>query len=514
MQIIGFLKGPLKGDFLGMAVAPAGDVNQDGYADFLAGAVREQAGLPVGVGRTYLYYGGPGIVDTVPDVTFPLPGDPLVNLGDINGDGLPDYALWPGDSLSVRVYYGGNPPDTVPDLIFSPEFPRDLLGFQVASGDVNGANGRDLLISAPHYPNDDLFINGRVYLYNNNGLVGIDTTADWMVTGAGLAQNKLTLGVGSIIITDFNGDGFADILAGEPGTSNNNTPGSIHIFLGKSNPLTIPDTTFRQPDWAFGTILSAAGDLNGDRYGDFVTLSSGSTGIPFVYFGGPVLDTLPDLSLDHIAFVYASAGDINHDGYQDLLTGDPRGTNFLTGYVYVYFGGPNMDNRADVIIDEADLPIPAPDFGQALAGVGDVNGDGVDDFIVGAEEGIADSTDRGQVWVFAGDSDLISTDVEEIPSPRPIFESRLEQNYPNPFNSQATIEYDLKAPRPLPVRLVIYDLLGRTVRILVNETQRTGRYRVTWDGKDESGRNVASGVYLYQLRAGNYSETKKLVLIK
>jgi flagellar hook assembly protein FlgD len=64
------------------------------------------------------------------------------------------------------------------------------------------------------------------------------------------------------------------------------------------------------------------------------------------------------------------------------------------------------------------------------------------------------------------------------------------------------------------VELVVYDLSGKKVRTLVNATQESGMKTVTWNGKDEQGRSVAAGVYVYRLQAGGYMETKKMVLLK
>lgn len=89
---------------------------------------------------------------------------------------------------------------------------------------------------------------------------------------------------------------------------------------------------------------------------------------------------------------------------------------------------------------------------------------------------------------------------------------RLLQNYPNPFNPNTTIEFALT--QKSDVRLVVYNLLGQQVRVLANESVNPGVYKVEWDGKDELGQKVASGIYLYRITAGNYVETKKMVLMK
>lgn len=91
-------------------------------------------------------------------------------------------------------------------------------------------------------------------------------------------------------------------------------------------------------------------------------------------------------------------------------------------------------------------------------------------------------------------------------------EFQLLQNYPNPFNPQTEISYNL--PEDSHVKLSIYNLLGQTVKILVDEFQGTGSKEVTWDGRNERGESVASGIYLYRLEAGKFTQTKKMSLLK
>ena len=88
----------------------------------------------------------------------------------------------------------------------------------------------------------------------------------------------------------------------------------------------------------------------------------------------------------------------------------------------------------------------------------------------------------------------------------------LEQNYPNPFNGRTTISYQL--PGPGAVELILYGLLGQPVRRLVSEYQGSGSYRIAWDGADDEGNQVASGVYLYQLEVGDQLLSRRLVLVR
>ncbi|UCF78355.1 MAG: hypothetical protein JSW03_09690 [Candidatus Eiseniibacteriota bacterium] len=95
---------------------------------------------------------------------------------------------------------------------------------------------------------------------------------------------------------------------------------------------------------------------------------------------------------------------------------------------------------------------------------------------------------------------------------RPAAVSALEQNCPNPFNPLTTIRFSL--PEPGRVVLSILDIEGRAIRTLVEGWRKPQRYEVAWDGRDDAGRAVASGVYLYRLEASGHNETKKMVLLR
>lgn len=88
----------------------------------------------------------------------------------------------------------------------------------------------------------------------------------------------------------------------------------------------------------------------------------------------------------------------------------------------------------------------------------------------------------------------------------------LQQNYPNPFNPSTVIHYRLASPQK--VQLQIYNLAGEKIKTLVDATQAAGNYDVSWNGKDENSRQVASGIYLYKLQAGDYVLTRKMILRK
>jgi hypothetical protein len=89
---------------------------------------------------------------------------------------------------------------------------------------------------------------------------------------------------------------------------------------------------------------------------------------------------------------------------------------------------------------------------------------------------------------------------------------QLAENYPNPFNPITTLRYDL--PENGLVTIIIYDMLGREVKTLINQTQDAGYRSVIWDATNNYGKPVSAGIYLYQLQAGEYIQTKKMVLLK
>jgi len=103
------------------------------------------------------------------------------------------------------------------------------------------------------------------------------------------------------------------------------------------------------------------------------------------------------------------------------------------------------------------------------------------------------------------------TPVEIIHAPTP--ESfALHQNYPNPFNPETRIRFDLT--KPGKVELAIYDLTGRQVRLLLSESRAAGTYSVTWDGRDNRGKLVPSGIYFYRLKVGDAVQTRRMVFLQ
>jgi hypothetical protein len=119
---------------------------------------------------------------------------------------------------------------------------------------------------------------------------------------------------------------------------------------------------------------------------------------------------------------------------------------------------------------------------------------------------------RNNQWQLWGSyNDVIVVGIDEKLSINPA-KFQLFPNYPNPFNSQTNIKYYL--PKPGGVKIEIYNLLGQKIRTLINQPQKSGMHQVVWNGRDENGISVSSGVYIYNLTSGNYSTSKKLLILK
>ena len=136
------------------------------------------------------------------------------------------------------------------------------------------------------------------------------------------------------------------------------------------------------------------------------------------------------------------------------------------------------------------------------------------------------------VWAFANGPNGAATDVMIDPgnfeggillktydgtltavAPPTPSELRVEQNHPNPFNPRTTIEFELT--KPSPVQLRVYDVSGRLVRTLLEDSWKgAGSHSVQWNGRDDQGQSVASGVYVYQVTAGDFVSAKRMVLLK
>ena len=139
------------------------------------------------------------------------------------------------------------------------------------------------------------------------------------------------------------------------------------------------------------------------------------------------------------------------------------------------------------------------------------------DIIINANEhqGWVLRSDSGRDYILEGSGEFTVPSAEkfklELKEVLPVIYS-LHQNFPNPFNPITTLRYDL--PSDVFVTLTIFDMLGREVAQLINTAQKAGFKSIKWDATDSMGRPVSAGVYLYQIQAGEFVQTKKMVLLK
>ena len=476
-------------DFSGSSVSSAGDVNGDGYDDLIIGAPNADPNGDNQAGETYIVYGGAsapgtgGVLDLgALDGTNgfiltgidagDLSGQSVSSAGDVNGDGYDDLIIGAqfadpnGDSSGETyiVYGGASAPGTggVLDLsdldgtngfILTGIDAGDDSGFSVSSaGDVNGDGYDDLIIGATGVGSvegeyDTILGPGEAYVVYG-GATGADLVLDrstldgtrgFALTGI---ANGDTLGISVSSAGDVNGDGYDDLIIGATGVGSEagatyvvygraSAPGTDGVLdlgaLDGTNGFTLNGI---DTDDGSGRSVSSAGDVNGDGYDDLIIgaryadpngESSGETYI--VYGGATAPGTDGELNLgaldgtngfiltgidggDESGRSVSSAGDVNGDGYDDLIIGayraDPNGNN--SGETYIVYGGASAPGT-DGVLDLSMLNgtngfiltgIDVGDYsGWSVSSAGDVNGDGYDDLIIGAPF----AAPNGEIWV-------------------------------------------------------------------------------------------------------------------
>jgi hypothetical protein len=217
----------------------------------------------------------------------------------------------------------------------------------------------------------------------------------WTIPGdTSLEEYGMSLASG-----DLNGDGIPDIVVAADTYATDSEGfyyrGIIDIYYGNHVGDTLPDIRLRSPDTAgAGRVMLACGDLNGDGYADVVA-GEVNAGICTVWLGGDSMDTVPDVII-HGESVWwlnsyfacdVSTGDVNGDGYADLAIGASytaeRPGRFGTGRVYVFNGGPGFDTTPDVTISGGH-DSTYEQFGTTLSAEGDFDQDGCNDLYIGA----------------------------------------------------------------------------------------------------------------------------------
>ncbi len=410
---------------MGFSVSSAGDINGDGYSDVIMGAPLYTNGAAVNAGRTFVHLGSPAGVVGVASFVFTGTnsldqfGYAVSTAGDVNGDGYGDVIIGSPffddvaitDEGNAFVYFG-----SATGLgISANSTPNDAnqsgcnFGLSVAcAGDVNGDGFSDLIIGAPGYDDGANSNEGRSFIYHGN-IVYIGSTifqneiTTAQVTLTGDNQTFQSFGCSVSSAGDINADGYDDVIIGESDFDNgaNTNEGRAFVFYGSATGLsTVPGATYDDANQAgafFGKSVACAGDVNGDGFSDVIIGASeyddGSNpaeGRAYLYYGSSTgLAASPSAILDdanqagaNFGSSVAGAGDVNRDGYSDVIIG---AYYYNSGYgaAFVYYGSATGPGTTPNIM-LADPVITTGAFGVSVAGAGDVNGDGFGDVIVGS----------------------------------------------------------------------------------------------------------------------------------
>jgi hypothetical protein len=400
------------GGWTGYRMDLSGDIDGDGYDDFVVAAPTTGAGVN---GAIYVALGSSTGVVTPSNVTLNgvTAGDRLgwglSSGGDINNDGYDDIiggaieisgAGTATGSGSAYVYWGGSSPiNTTSAKTLSQGANGDTFGWSASiHGDINNDGYDDVVIGAPDVL--DLDGPGKAFVFLGSA-TGPSSTPDVTLTGN---DDGDLFGFSVHICGDVNDDGYDDVLIGAPGFNGTNAAdwdlGKSYVYFGHATGInTTADWTFEGQNTGdnLGQSARGAGDVNGDGYDDIMVgahlYDTTSTDIGAVYFWyghDEGLNNTQDARLigttagGFFGWEIGEVGDANGDGYDDVAIGDPvtpNGTTAGAGAVHVYMGGIAGIAKSPVVTFKGST---ANGFvGAALGPGGDSDGDGYDDVASG-----------------------------------------------------------------------------------------------------------------------------------
>jgi hypothetical protein len=415
--------------YFGMSVGTAGDVNGDGYADVIVGAWLYDNG-EASEGRAFVYHGSASGLSAAPDWTAESDqagagfGISVGTAGDVNGDGYADVIVGAssydnGEHNEGRafVYHGsGSGLSATPNWTAESNHVEARFGTSVGTaGDVNGDGYADVIVGA-HYYDDGPKYEGWVFVYHGSSTGLATGLADWTAQSD---QASAVFGISVGTAGDVNGDGYADVIVGAAGYDNSQADeGRAYVYHGSASGLRAAPNWTAESDqnWAnFGISVGTAGDVDGDGYADVIVGAYGYTngeyreGRAFVYHGSgsgpspsPDWTAESDQAIAYFGTSVGTAGDVNGDGYADVIVGANEYDNGQQdeGRVYVYHGSASGLGASPNWTAESDQT--SARFGFSVGTAGDVNGDGYADVIVGADTYSNSETNEGWAFVWYG----------------------------------------------------------------------------------------------------------------
>ena len=292
----------------------------------------------------------------------------------------------------------------------------DYLGYSIATaGDVNGDGYGDVIIGAPRHSNPQVY-EGAAFLYLGSA-GGLSTAPAWSYE-----SNQIGAGFGICVAPagDVNNDGYADVIVGaDTYDIGQSEEGCAFVFLGSSSGLAPTPIWTGQGDQAgaqYGLCVATAGDVNGDGYDDilvgapFYDNSSSDDGRAYLYYGaayGVESDFAWAIGSGQtsaqLGRSVATAGDVNADGYADIIIGADRydaGLILDCGRAWVYLGSSTGIAGGYVWVQTG--VVSGDHFGWCVAAAGDTDGDGYADVVVGAPEADGSLVDEGRIYVYRG----------------------------------------------------------------------------------------------------------------